>query len=100
MPKTIYEAKAEICGKLESSGLPPYSSGDVEVEMTHKSMKDIAEMIQSYKDKTFKQFDRAMTIWLRHGASGSTEHVRGLWDRINYPAWVSRQISQEEKSQD
>lgn len=90
--KTVFEAKTEICGLLVKHGGPEYEHGDVEVGLTHRNMKDIAEMIERYKDTTFRRFDRAMTVWLRQGVYGQNDRFRGCWDRITYPAWVSGEI--------
>lgn len=90
--KTVFEAKTEICGILAKYGGPEYEHGDVEVGLTHRNMKEIAEMIERYKTETFKRFDRAMTVWLRQGVYGQNDRIRGCWDRITYPAWVSRTV--------
>lgn len=92
--KTVFEAKTEICGILAKHGGPEYEHGDVEVGLTHRNMKDIAEMIERYKTTTFKRFDRAMTVYLRQGVYGQSDRFRGCWDRITYPAWVSDIVCQ------
>jgi hypothetical protein len=96
--KTVLQAKEEICRKMESCGVPPYTvddgSGylcknpDVNIELTHKSMKDIAKLIKDYKETAFKKFDKAMTVWMRQGAFGGVDD-RGLWDKLTSPPRVS-----------
>lgn len=88
--KTLYEAKVELCRKLEKHGCPSYASGKVEVELTHQNMKSIAELIRRYRKEAFKHFDHAMTVWLRQGTLGDSAHSQGCWDRLIYPALVRR----------
>lgn len=95
--KSVLQAKEEICRKMESCGVPLYTiddgSGcpcknpDVNIELTHKSMKDIAKLIKDYKETAFKSFDKAMTVWMRHGAFGGVDD-RGLWDKLTSPPRV------------
>jgi hypothetical protein len=79
--KSVYEAKQEICRKLESYGCPPYKSGEVKVELTHKNMGDIAKHIEEYKKIAFKKFDKALTVWMRQ-SNYDGQDDRGLWDKL------------------
>jgi len=79
--KTVYEAKEEICRKLEDYGCPPYKSGDVKVELTHKNMGEIAKLIEEYKNTAFRKFDKALTVWMRQSKHDG-EDDRGLWDKL------------------
>jgi len=86
--KTVYEAKTEICRKLKSYDCPPYEEGDVNVELTHKNMGDIAKLIEEYKDVAFRKFDRALTVWMRQGQHDGVDD-RGLWDKLTSAPRVS-----------
>jgi hypothetical protein len=96
-PKTVYEAKVEICRKLEDYDVPAYKTGDVKVELTHNNMGDIAKLIEEYKDIAFKQFDKALTVWMRQGKYGGVDH-RGLWDRLTSAPLVSVTFSRIQSS--
>lgn len=97
-PKTVLQAKEEICRLMEKCGVPQYSvddrlgylskNPDVNVELTHKNMKDIAKLIKEYKETAFKNFDKAMTVWMRQGSFGGVDD-RGLWDKLTSPPRVS-----------
>lgn len=87
-PKTVREAKVEICRKLQDYGVPAYKTGDVKVEITHKNMGDIAKLIEEYKDTAFQKFDKALTVWMRQGKYGGVDD-RGLWDRLTSAPLVS-----------
>jgi hypothetical protein len=97
-PKTVLQAKEEICRLMKKFGVPKYSlddglgyfskNPDVNIELTHKNMKDIADLIKNYKETAFKNFDKAMTVWLRQGSSDGRDN-RGLWDKLTSPPRVS-----------
>jgi hypothetical protein len=90
-PKTVLEAKLEICRKLQDYDCPPYNSGDVMVELTHKNMGDIAKLIKKYKDVEFRNFDKALTVWMRQSKHDGKDD-RGLWDRLTSAPRVGQQI--------
>jgi hypothetical protein len=86
--KTVYEAKEEICRKLKDSDCPSYDSEDVKVELTHKNMGDIAQLIEEYKKVAFRKFDKALTVWMRQSKHDG-EDDRGLWDKLTSVPRVS-----------
>ena len=79
--KTVLEAKLEICRKLQDYGCPAYNSAEVMVELTHKNMGEIAKLIKKYKDTEFRNFDKALTVWMRQSKHDGKDD-RGLWDRL------------------
>jgi hypothetical protein len=89
--KTVYEAKEEICRKLEDYGCPSYKSADVMVELTHKNMGEIAKLIKKYKDTEFRNFDKALTVWMRQSKHDGKDD-RGLWDRLTSAPRVSQRL--------
>jgi hypothetical protein len=89
-PKTVLEAKLEICRKLQDYDCPPYNSGEVMVELTHKNMGDIAKLIKKYKDVEFRNFDKALTVWMRQSKHDGKDD-RGLWDRLTSAPRVGQQ---------
>jgi hypothetical protein len=90
-PKTVLEAKLEICRKLQDYDCPPYNSGEVMVELTHKNMGDIAKLIKKYKDVEFRNFDKALTVWMRQSKHDGKDD-RGLWDRLTSAPRVGQQL--------
>lgn len=88
--KTVYEAKEEICQRLKAkaSDCPSYDSGNVKVELTHKNMGTIAKLMEEYKNVAFKNFDKALTVWMRQSKYDGQDD-RGLWDKLTSVPRVS-----------
>jgi hypothetical protein len=89
--KSVFEAKKEICRKLQDYGCPPYNTNNVMVELPPKNMGDIARLIKKYKDTDFRNFDKALTVWMRQSEYDGKDD-RGLWDRLTSAPRVGQQI--------
>jgi len=83
----VRDTKEEICALL---GAPPL--GDkCNVTLTHRSMSQLAQMMEEYEKKFFPRFDRSFTAWLRNIQYGSQGvEYDSCWHRLGGKGKVCR----------